>query len=316
MLPTPPHTPTPHLRMDDWEEGIESGALVDGDEEYAAGGRGRRSGRSGAGARGRTGGSGGGGVGGGVGGGEGSQEARRAERLARNRESARQSRRRRKEYLEHLEDRVAELTVRVDAARQRHMEAAMHVLAAQRSALVARAGRGVESGEGGEEGAREALRVLRARYGVGAAEKRAAVHYHVESLLRALAPPHVRLVLWLAQQDAEGARAAPAGVLWGLLCAELGLSSDQSARLEGKLRAVREGRLVASSVQRLTGTIAAMRGLQTSLLDVGREADRLGHAVLDVLTPQQAVRYLAWYDANRARVAHAMAPAAARTASK
>ncbi|CAN0363245.1 unnamed protein product, partial [Ectocarpus sp. 8 AP-2014] len=133
-------------------------------------------------------------------------DERRQKRLARNRESARQSRRRKKEHLELLEEKsLGEL--------ERHLAAMDASVAASSSG----GGDGASSGvplpssfplpADMEDALANGLRHMSGRVGANCGERRAVVSHQLRLLEGLAAPPHTRVLMWLAVQDESFFRA-------------------------------------------------------------------------------------------------------------
>ena len=136
------------------------------------------------------------------------------------------------------------------------------------------------------------------RFGPGCVERRTAGEYALDSLQRLVLPPHTRFLLWLVHQPPEFFSAGGGPTLWTMLCAELGLSPDQSDRLRAALRTAmmhpdlpREAwriNVATAHFAKLRGAVAARAATAQEHLDV----------LVDVLTPAQLIVFAQWAATN------------------
>jgi hypothetical protein len=138
-------------------------------------------------------------------------------------------------------------------------------------------------------------------------------------------PPHTKFLLWLVHQppeffqiaspapaEAEGSAsaaassasaAAPQHTLWTLLCGEIGLSTEQAEKLRVTLRRVVGSAEVPRETWRLGVANAYLTRLRAALVARAAAAQAQFEALAGILTAAQFVRYAAWLDRNRERLA-------------
>ena len=248
-------------------------------------------------------------------------EERRAQRLERNRESARQSRKRKKQYLDLLEARVVELMQQISAARASHCAEADRTLSAQRAMLLStiepvahKAHRSAEE----EAALEDAAAQLVDRFGPDAPERRTVREFHFDQLARLILPPHTKFLLWLIHQPADffadGSGSSESGeapdpqqqaasTLWTLLCGEIGLTSEQSGKLRDALCRIISSPDLPRETWRLGMADSYLQKLRRALTQRAAAAQANLEALRSVLTPGQLIRYMAWMDRNRGRLA-------------
>ncbi len=95
-----------------------------------------------------------------------------------------------------------------------------------------------------------------------------------------------------------------AATLWPLLSAELGLTQDQEERVRAAFQAQDTDQAAAQRVQ-IAAAMHALARIRAGVLRRSGAVARLLGSLLDVLSPEQAVRYLAWVDRNRLRLRQA-----------
>ncbi|KAL9184104.1 hypothetical protein ACHAXT_002190 [Thalassiosira profunda] len=137
-------------------------------------------------------------------------------------------------------------------------------------------------------------------------------------------PPAARFVLWLTLQNdgfyrggrsaserlsaarigermLHGGtdRAAPHNGMWPLVCHEVGLSYEQEERIRNVQRAILAS--APSWVTRHTARAAhdAMEGVRAILGGAQQAAQRRERGLMEVLTPEQRVKFLAWAEKRR-----------------
>nr|BAK53453.1 bZIP transcription factor [Phaeodactylum tricornutum] len=244
---------------------------------------------------------------------------RRQKRLERNRESARLSRRRRKHYLEVLEEKVTQLSHAMDRGRRAHVAQANRIRQSERHEIV-------QSGN--------VKHVVRLETALSRTSRENSVTqtFRWQQLKSLCLPPSTKFVLWLTLQNDvyfRGGRAAserlsaarigermlhsgndkvsPSQAMWPLLCNEVGLSYDQ----EEKVRAFQRTTLQDPQSWLNRHVAYASDKTMESVHDAAQAlALRLGQrekATMDVLTPEQRIKFLAWSQRNRDRVANAVA---------
>lgn len=160
------------------------------------------------------------------------------------------------------------------------------------------------------------------RFGPDCPERRAVRDFHFDQLQRLLLPPHTKFLLWLVHQPAEffapggggpgtasggGGQGSQLGhSLWTLLCAEIGLSTDQAERLRVQLRRVVGSPDVPRETWRLGVAALYLQRLRGALDTSARKLQQQCEAVKAILTPSQFVRYCGWVERNRGRLGRAV----------
>ena len=155
-------------------------------------------------------------------------------------------------------------------------------------------------------------------------------------------PPHTRFLLWLMVQPDEffrsgrgtaggiperasaskiGERMVAQGLtrcaaspqhgdpaqsrLWPLLCCELGLTYEQEEKVRQQQKRLLSNSHAWAERQRLAIVTLQLDQLQRALHTCAARVAARHDAVRRILTPAQSVRYLAWLQRNRERIAHA-----------
>lgn len=164
------------------------------------------------------------------------------------------------------------------------------------------------------------------RFGPDCPERRAVREFHFDQLHRLLLPPHTKFLLWLIHQpqdffhspgDDSGNKAKKGDkdtkdtgrsplTLWTLLCAEIGLSSEQADKLRQQLRRVLGGPDVPRETWRLGVAAAYLQRLRAAVAAAAAKAQSHLEKVKDILTPAQLIRYLSWMETNKERVSRAI----------
>lgn len=264
---------------------------------------------------------------------------RKEKRLQRNRESARLSRRRRKQYLEVLENRVNYLCEEMDKGRREHVLSAIGQIEKLRSDLLQdllepEQGGVIEEGKMNDDSVdldrlgdldRKIQQLLHG--GVlsrSSNELMLALTFGTQYLKSLVIPPHKKYVMWLTLQNElffRGGRAAserlsaarigeklrssgyrnvsPSNGMWPLFCNEIALSYDQ----EEKIRLLQKEVISNQEtwLHRHTGasTEHVLESSRAAICGISNACEKRSKTLMDVLTPVQKAKFLAWMHQKR-----------------
>lgn len=128
--------------------------------------------------------------------------------------------------------------------------------------------------------------------------------YHFEQLDLLLLPAYTKFLLWVSVQENDFFTHVEGGDhkngsrenVWSLLVAELGLSFDQEERLRSLYLANNNRR---SERRRIAIAMSYLNKLRDYLDQQAIALDGNYHKMLQILSPKQAIQYLAWLKENR-----------------
>ena len=242
---------------------------------------------------------------------------RRARRLARNRESARQSRRRKKEYLQLLGSKVKMLNDGIEKERRERMEESEE------------GWRGVEvmwRDEIGGGGGVQALKEWFDNQSPGCEERNIATDFQWRQASGAVLPGHRKFLVWLngradaffkknkavhnervsskqlgerLTSDGKGGKCRGEDRFWPLFCYDMSFSYDQEERLVSAIKQ----RLSGVHAEKLMEGDRAVDTLGTAVkVGMGREERIMEEVLFNVLTEDQAGRWIVWKGRERERI--------------
>ncbi|GBG33298.1 Hypothetical Protein FCC1311_095222 [Hondaea fermentalgiana] len=249
------------------------------------------------------------------------EQERHRRRLERNRESARLSRRRKKENLELLENRVSRLTAELDELRRRHLEEANQALQDRRQGLLRDLMSRMSQGSIGGDALRGQLHSILQETGPSCSERRAMLEHHYKHLFNLILPPYTKFLLWMMNQgegffqdgpvnkvpaDQSGAhngkgRKADTRALWSLICTELSLSQEQQEKLRVNYK-TQDKAQTRDERERLSLCTMYLEKLRSNIATRTKAVETHTHTLFNILSPEQAVKYVNWVETNRAEL--------------
>lgn len=257
---------------------------------------------------------------------------RKEKRLQRNRESARLSRRRRKQYLEVLENRVNYLCEEMDKGRREHVLSTIGQIKKLRNDLLVELEQDVlpvKKEYDDMEDLNQLDRKIEKLVNGGvlsrsSTELMLAVTFGKQYLKSLVIPPFKKYVMWLTLQNElffRGGRAAserlsaarigdkllssgykhvsPSNGMWPLFCHEIALSYDQEEKMRQLQREIVSNQ--ETWLHRHTGTSTehVIESSHAAICGVSEACEKRAKGMMDVLTPIQKAKFLAWVAKKR-----------------
>jgi len=256
-------------------------------------------------------------------------DERRARRLARNRESARQSRRRKKEYLALLSEKVSTLNDEMDTLRTEHIKKCIPSLKEVEDGYVK-----ALAGAKTKEAIQNILRDLWDNTSPNCEEMKEATGFSWRVASNTLLPNYRKFLIWLGNQndlffkkkkteknervsskqlgerltnDGKGGTCDNMELFWALFCYDMSFSYDQEERLvtalKQKVNPAHSSKLRAAEM-----LVDAAGDAVKTVMDIADKG--LEEALFDILTAQQAAKFMAYVSENSERISKAFGSAA------
>ena len=231
-----------------------------------------------------------------------------------------------------MEDKVEQLTQEVNGLRQKRLEQAPKELHQQWANNIVGLAKQLESAHpSASSGAndphvermlKQNIAVMKKRFGPNSPEYLRILNHHFDLMQSIMLPPYTRFLLWAMDQGGDffktgsqrnrgklkqvaqkhgAAGTGSAANLWPLVWNELGLTFEQEEKTKSTFLSLNSEENIAARRQLVIG-VNLLDRIHRVAIKHGEDMHMLSEQLQGILTPQQQVRFFAWYDKNRKRI--------------